>query len=83
MLSGARVWEAHRDHYYQRMVQLGLGHRSTALTEYAVMAACSIAGLWAMTLDSSGQQQVVAAAGVMYLAAIIIIERAWRAKPHA
>jgi hypothetical protein len=47
------------------------------------MAACSIAGLWAMTLDSSGQQQVVAAAGVMYLAAIIIIERAWRAKPHA
>lgn len=83
LLSGARVWEAHRDHYYQRMVQLGLGHRSTALTEYAVMVACSFAGLWAMTLDSSGQQHVLAAAGVTYLAAIIIIERAWRAKPHA
>lgn len=83
LLAGARVWEAHRDHYYQRLVQLGLGHRGTALAEYAVMAVCANTGLWAMTLDSSGQHQVLAAAGVAYLAAIIAIERAWRARPHA
>ncbi len=83
LLAGARVWEAHRDHYYQRLVQLGLGHRNTALAEYAVMAACAITGLWAMTLDSRGQHQVLAAAGVAYLAAIVAIERAWRAGPHA
>jgi UDP-N-acetylmuramyl pentapeptide phosphotransferase/UDP-N-acetylglucosamine-1-phosphate transferase len=83
LLAGARVWEAHRDHYYQRLVQLGLGHRGTALAEYAVMAACAIAGLWAMTLDSSSQHQVLAAAGVAYLAAIIAIERAWRKRFHA
>jgi UDP-GlcNAc:undecaprenyl-phosphate GlcNAc-1-phosphate transferase len=83
LLAGARVWEAHRDHYYQRLVQLGLGHRNTALAEYAVMAACAITGLWAMTLDSSGQHQVLGAASVAYLAAIIAIEHAWRVKPHA
>ena len=27
---GERVWQAHREHYYQRMVRMGLGHRSTA-----------------------------------------------------
>src|SRR5262249_53435950 len=29
-LRGARVWEAHREHYYQRLVQSGWGHRKTA-----------------------------------------------------
>jgi UDP-GlcNAc:undecaprenyl-phosphate GlcNAc-1-phosphate transferase len=80
LLAGARVWEAHRDHYYQRLVQLGLGHRNTALAEYALMAACTLAGLWAMTLNSHAQYLVLAAAGTVYLAAIIAIERAWRAR---
>jgi hypothetical protein len=26
-LRGEKVWQAHRTHYYQRMVQMGLGHR--------------------------------------------------------
>lgn len=30
-ITGQRVWEAHRDHYYQRMVQLGFGHRGMTL----------------------------------------------------
>jgi UDP-GlcNAc:undecaprenyl-phosphate/decaprenyl-phosphate GlcNAc-1-phosphate transferase len=32
-----RVWEAHRSHYYQRLHQLGAGHRGTLLV-YAVLA---------------------------------------------
>ena len=35
-----KVWEAHRDHYYQRLVLSGWGHRRTVLAEYAVMALC-------------------------------------------
>jgi len=30
-LRGERVWEAHREHYYQRMVRLGYGHRGMTL----------------------------------------------------
>ena len=26
MLRGERVWQAHREHFYQRAVQSGLGH---------------------------------------------------------
>jgi UDP-N-acetylmuramyl pentapeptide phosphotransferase/UDP-N-acetylglucosamine-1-phosphate transferase len=34
---GERVWEAHCSHYYQYLVQLGLGHRKTVLLEYTLM----------------------------------------------
>lgn len=47
LLAGERVWQAHRSHYYQRLVQLGWGHRKTVLAEYAVMLA---AGSSALTL---------------------------------
>jgi UDP-N-acetylmuramyl pentapeptide phosphotransferase/UDP-N-acetylglucosamine-1-phosphate transferase len=83
LLSGARVWEAHRDHYYQRLVQLSLGHRGTALAEYALMAACGLAALGAMTLTTTLQYGVLAAAGALYAGLIIGIERAWRARQEA
>lgn len=78
LLSGVRVWEAHRDHYYQRLVQLGLGHRGTALAEYALMAVCGITALWAMTLAPDAQHLLLACAGALYVAVILLIERAWR-----
>lgn len=80
LLSGSRVWEAHRDHYYQRLVQLGWGHRRTALAEYALMATCGFAGLWALTLDTISQLAVLAVAAGLYLAVIVGIERAWQQK---
>ena len=82
-LSRERVWEAHRDHYYQRLVQLGLGHRGTALAEYALMLACAAAALWALTQQTSVQLLVLAIAGVLYVVIIAVIERAWRARHTA
>ena len=78
LLAGARIWEAHRDHYYQRLVLLGLGHRGTALAEYALMSLCASAGLWAMTLERDDQYLVMAFSALFYVAAIIGIERLWR-----
>lgn len=79
LLSGARVWEAHRDHYYQRLVLLGLGHRGTALAEYALMAGCAAIALWAMTLTVETQYLVLGAVAALYATLIALIERAWRA----
>ncbi|MES2636300.1 MAG: glycosyltransferase family 4 protein [Pseudomonadota bacterium] len=36
-IAGKKVWQAHRSHYYQRLVQMGWGHRKTALAEYILM----------------------------------------------
>ncbi len=83
LLTGARVWEAHRDHYYQRLVQLGLGHRGTAFAEYAMMTTCALAALWAMTLAAEIQWPVLGGIALIYAAAIIRIERAWRLRGSA
>ena len=45
LIKGARVWQAHREHYYQRMVLMGMGHRGTALLGYCLMSACAAAAL--------------------------------------
>jgi UDP-N-acetylmuramyl pentapeptide phosphotransferase/UDP-N-acetylglucosamine-1-phosphate transferase len=45
-LRGSRITEAHRDHYYQRAIQLGAGHRNVALFEYALMLMCGVLALW-------------------------------------
>ena len=40
-----RVWEAHRSHYYQRLVLAGLGRRALAGWAYALMLACAASAL--------------------------------------
>jgi len=37
---GVKVWQAHREHYYQRLVLAGWSHRKTVLAEYVLMLAC-------------------------------------------
>jgi len=74
---GERVWEAHRDHYYQRVVQLGWGHRGTALVAYAVMATCGGLALVALTLPASAQAAILAGSATAYAGLIAVIGRAW------
>ena len=44
-LRGEKIWRAHREHYYQRLVRMGWSHRKLALAAYALMLACALAGL--------------------------------------
>jgi UDP-N-acetylmuramyl pentapeptide phosphotransferase/UDP-N-acetylglucosamine-1-phosphate transferase len=61
LLRGEKFWQAHREHYYQRMVRSGLGHGQTALLWYIVMAAgCGLA-LWGLVRGPAMQWTVVAA----------------------
>jgi UDP-N-acetylmuramyl pentapeptide phosphotransferase/UDP-N-acetylglucosamine-1-phosphate transferase len=45
LLRGERVWQAHRSHFYQRLVLSGWSHRRTALAEYGVMVLCGFSAL--------------------------------------
>jgi UDP-N-acetylmuramyl pentapeptide phosphotransferase/UDP-N-acetylglucosamine-1-phosphate transferase len=83
MLRGEKFWRPHRTHYYQRLVQLGWGHRRTALAEYALMFACGAAALYASAASPSMQAGVLIAAAVVYLAIGAAVDRAWRAHAHA
>lgn len=72
-----RVWQAHRDHYYQRLVRMGFGHRGTALIEYSVMAACAAAALLARRQPSAVQAATLAAAAAVLLAIAFWVDLRW------
>jgi UDP-N-acetylmuramyl pentapeptide phosphotransferase/UDP-N-acetylglucosamine-1-phosphate transferase len=45
LVRGEKIWEAHRSHYYQRLVRLGLGHRKTVLFQYGLMVGCGASAI--------------------------------------
>ncbi len=59
LFRGERVWQAHKSHYYQRLVQLGWGHRKTVLAEYVLMLACAGSAVWAVTGSATVQAAVL------------------------
>jgi UDP-N-acetylmuramyl pentapeptide phosphotransferase/UDP-N-acetylglucosamine-1-phosphate transferase len=73
-----RVWEAHRDHYYQRLVRSGWSHRRTALAEYAMMASCAALALVGLALPAAWQIALLLAAAAAYAALMGLIDRRWR-----
>lgn len=83
MLRGERFWRAHREHYYQRLVQMGWGHRRTALAEYALMAASSAAALAALRLPATGQVLLLGAWAAGLLAAMAAVDRRWQGRRPA
>jgi len=78
ILRGERFWQAHRQHYYQRLVQMGWGHRRTALAEYLLMAAGAAAALAALWLPPAGQALLLGAWGTALLAAMAAVDRRWQ-----
>jgi hypothetical protein len=75
---GERVWHAHREHYYQRLVQLGWGHAGTARAEYVLMVGCGLAAVYALHASVLTQAALLALLGLVYGAAAIAIDGAWR-----
>ena len=53
LLRGERIWRAHREHYYQRLVLVGWSHRRTVLVEYSLMIG---AGISAVVYSRTGEK---------------------------
>jgi len=70
LLRRERVWQAHRTHFYQRLVRLGWSHRRTVLCEYALMLACGASALLASRV-SAGVQTALLLAWVLAYAILI------------
>ena len=53
ILRRERIWQAHRSHYYQRLVLCGWSHKRTVLAEYALMLVCALAAIFALQFSVS------------------------------
>lgn len=77
MLGRQRLWQAHREHYYQRLIRMGLGHRRTALLEYAAMGLSAFGGTSLTSLGSTGQVALSLVWLAILLVFAFIVDRRW------
>jgi UDP-N-acetylmuramyl pentapeptide phosphotransferase/UDP-N-acetylglucosamine-1-phosphate transferase len=78
LLRGERVWEAHRKHYYQRLILAGWSHRKAALTEYAFMLMCAAAAMLCLRASPAVQLIVIATLAGAFAVAMRAIDLRWR-----
>ena len=74
-LRGERIWQAHRSHYYQRLIQSGWSHRKTALIAYGLMLICGISAVSLIFANTSGQSIVLLLIALLYMVLIVVVER--------
>jgi UDP-N-acetylmuramyl pentapeptide phosphotransferase/UDP-N-acetylglucosamine-1-phosphate transferase len=77
LINGERVWQAHRDHYYQRIVRMGVGHRGTALIGYLAMLVCAAAALFVRVESVPMQAAAFGAASAALAAMAVWVDRRW------
>lgn len=75
---GERITQAHRGHYYQRLVQMGWGHRKTAIAEYVVMLLAGGSALWGNGMDVRSQVLLLLCWCTIYYGLMVWIDRRWR-----
>ncbi len=73
MVRRERFWEAHKTHYYQRLVQLGWGHRRTVLWEYLLMVVCALSAVLAQRLSPPGQWVIIVVWVIVYLLIMLAV----------
>lgn len=72
-----KVWQAHREHYYQRLVRMGWSHRRLAIAEYALMALCGASAL-AMLRGGFAMQAIgLSIWFAAYVGLMGLIDRRW------
>jgi len=78
-----RIWEGHKSHCYQRLVQLGWGHKKTVLWEYVLMLLCASSALAAFYLAPPLQWALLVAWVFVYVILIALVYRLeGRVKSH-
>ena len=78
LLRGKKFWQAHREHYYQRMVRSGIGHAGTACVWYLVMVVGIMLALYALDRPSTVQWSFVATWIVALCLMGVAVDFRWR-----
>jgi UDP-N-acetylmuramyl pentapeptide phosphotransferase/UDP-N-acetylglucosamine-1-phosphate transferase len=73
-----KIWQAHRSHYYQRVVLMGWSHAKVALAEYALMLGVALSAVALLHLPLPSQLASLVAWTVLYAALIVVIDTRWR-----
>lgn len=78
LFNGEKIWQPHRNHYYQRVVQLGWGHKKTALAEYGLMILAGATAIIALKFEGVLLPFIFLWL-IVYGALIVLIDIRWNA----
>ncbi len=76
-IKGEKIWQAHRSHYYQRLVQMGWGHRKTALVEYTLMMAVALNAIFLLHQNDTIIFFVITLCLIIYFMLMRLIDKYW------
>jgi UDP-N-acetylmuramyl pentapeptide phosphotransferase/UDP-N-acetylglucosamine-1-phosphate transferase len=74
---GEKLTQAHKTHYYQRALRMGLGHRGTAIASYVLMAAAAGSALVARDWGTVAVSLLLAFWVVAFAGLMAAIDRRW------
>jgi UDP-N-acetylmuramyl pentapeptide phosphotransferase/UDP-N-acetylglucosamine-1-phosphate transferase len=80
---GEKPWEAHRTHYYQRLIRSGAGHRRVALMAYGVMLLAGGSALSHRTAPTEAVGVHLLFWAAIYVAIAVVVDRRWAAAEAA
>lgn len=72
-----KIQQAHREHYYQRLVRIGWGHRNTALLGYALMFAAGASALWGCRQSAGFPWALFLIWGTVYAVLMLVLDNRW------
>ncbi|MGQ0443258.1 MAG: MraY family glycosyltransferase [Methylophilaceae bacterium] len=73
-----RIWQAHREHYYQRLIQMGWGHKKTAIAEYLLMFSVSASALLVIRLANLSVMALFSFWLLVYCIILLKIDKNWK-----
>ncbi|KVD95402.1 hypothetical protein WI90_06585 [Burkholderia ubonensis] len=77
-----RVWEAHREHYYQRLARMGMAHRPIAAVWYGLMAASALLGNAMLQMSALAQYAILTLWYLGLLLACFRLDSVWKRFEH-
>lgn len=77
LLRREKIWEAHRAHYYQRVILMGWGHDKLAWYSYALTLTVGISALLGLYLSSNALWLLFLFWGGVYAALMFVIDKRW------
>ncbi len=78
VLLGQRFWESHKSHYYQRLLQLGAGHRGTLAVYAALMLGCAATAVACLLVAPHWGIAALGAWCAVHAAVFAAIDYHWR-----
>jgi peptidoglycan/LPS O-acetylase OafA/YrhL len=77
-MRGEKITEAHREHYYQRLVQIGWGHRNVALVEYVLMLAAGVSAILGISQPGMAPWLLLLTWCATYMLLMLAVDSRWQ-----